>query len=278
MSRNPPDLKRLVLVLVGDHLPHHLQHCHLLFTNPGEEKSGWLVGFKTCPSYLHLTIHRLGSLTSGSKVCWVISSLISSPPSPKRWIAAVSSLYLSKRVWQTCWYYQKKAIPIPVVLLDLLFIHLIHLEATLPITLSHVSLHIGSGLASFICFVGIEGVSVAIVPPRILVLLIVGVNLGLVDNEIPRISSPSLFLEFSIILKNRIGLESLILKLIPLHRSHLPHLGLRPRALVHQRHPPPPPKDEGSTSSREKKNNLHKKIFNSATSSASSLLIFFLPP
>ena len=153
-----------------------------------------------------------------------------------------------QRIWQTCWYYQNKAPPIPVVLLDLLFIHLIHLEATLPITLSHVSLHIGSGLASFICFVGIEGVSVAIVPPRILVLLIVGVNLGLVDNEIPRICSPSLFLEFSIILKNRIGLERLILKLIPLHRSHLPHLGLRPRALVHRRHPPPPPKDKGSRS------------------------------
>ena len=158
-----------------------------------------------------------------------------------------------QRIRQTCCCYQKKAVPIPVVLLDLLFIHLIHLEATLPITLSHVSLHIGSGLASFICFVGIEGVSVAIVPPRILILLIVGVNLGLVDNEIPRISSSSLFLEFSIILKNKIVSESLILRLIPLHRSHLPHLGLRPRALVHQRHPPPPPKDKGLTTSRDER-------------------------
>ena len=139
-----------------------------------------------------------------------------------------------------------------------------------------MSLHIGSGLASFICFVGIEGVSVAIVPPRILVLLIVGVNLGLVYNEIPRISSPSLFLEFSIILKNRIGLESLILKLAPLHRSHLPHRGLRPRALVHQRHPPPPPKDKSSTSSGGKRKiNCTKKTKNK---SKLSHLFRLVPP
>merc|ERR1719495_1495467 len=158
-------MKRLVLVLVGDHLPHHLQHCYLLLTNPALDHPQ--VGI------FDLREQRL------------LSDLIA---------------HLFTTLTETLNSSSVLIVPIPVVLLDLLFIHLIHLEATLPITLSHVSLHIGSGLAGFICFVGIKGVSVAIIPPRILILLIVGVNLGFVDNEIPRISSSSLFLEFSIIL------------------------------------------------------------------------------
>ena len=49
-------------------------------------------------AHLHLTIQRFGSLTSGSRVCWVISSDISSPPSPNRCLAPSSSLYLAKVV------------------------------------------------------------------------------------------------------------------------------------------------------------------------------------
>ena len=71
-------------------------------------------------------------------------------------------------------------LPVPVILFNLLLVHLVHLETTLAslaISLTHVSLHVGSSLASLVRFVGIESVPVAIVPPGVFVLLIVSVNL-----------------------------------------------------------------------------------------------------